>query len=1511
MPLLARSVVTPYPLPNASSVGAASRVNHLQSYTMPHGARSRTPPAEVNRGLSTSAGAGAASSPFSPLTPHVPSPASVGLHAHGHYHAKGLSTSEVNRRINAALRSLYQEYRPGGPQAVSSGGIVGNILKRIMHVHMATFLSVLFAIVSTAATSTSVSFVALNFCLTLVIVYGVLVAVESFHLWARSVELRRRMLYALSSFSGEGATDVVPAGSAFSGTFNGLRGLLSSRSFHLQQVLRDGRFVCVPKALTVDGDFALDTRPPPLSSSDCLKRVRAPRQSHVIVAITSILTRKPIQLAEVPPSVFAASPPARTPATAQPPLDLLEAAANRADSTSDTSDDDSGPRSTSLPDSPSTPTEQMEYCVFRALGLLWTLFMPILVLVQLLYVDSNDALYVEQILLQPVVALLGLLPFSALFVGRLWGLWSNLVLVSRLKWLLRHADRENDESDSDNEDRELLAVAEGRHDFQRVLKRLFHMLRIDGSQPAMCFSRSPVHTLGSATVIASLDGEGTLTETVPVPMRVIYVKGRPPPLAEPAPEGPVAAGSVAGAASGLEGDAEITRSESLDLPKDFTAAYELLKRERAQKQLAQKYGEQRFKQLELHHSSSSDKTKVVTFVESITDGPTTSLSPLGLCALLHSVHATSALRGRDAPKDAAFIVASALDTCVLWGRSLHWLSRALEIPDAIATRFKLLRRVLILDRRVPQAPEPAHLRSRAGPVAQKCGLFFEAPGGELHLYVIGTMGFVLDSCPSCWDGSGVGACTDEDRQISTTMALRWPSRCSRVACAFRVLPERYRDFIVPKAKDPLQQSSPPPPSQSPPPQTPVTGAPSPLLAPPGGTKKGASGIKGQWSVAEEYYLDGKLIFSTHPAANVAALVSSLVVEASRKHHHHHHGRHHHRHRYHGQKLAPVTFGHRRTRSDGDYSAVSGPPSVPARTPTLTLPESAAGTSTEFNKTGAMSQSFASLEPDSNLGHANAAFLAMTCQQTFLGVIGLFDFVRPRVESSITTLNNAGIRFVHFGSGTLQEVRSFGAGLGLKDEHNNCISLREKDLSIDDAYHRARLPCGVDNIRKHLVTTDAIPLKVPMFCGARSVRTRSMVSVMQDNHEVVVGLGSPFNHSNVRALLQADISISAEPCLRRGAAVDGEDVINRAADELFFRPDPDTDDQMDTLKSLLSTACALTLTPTTQTLPMVVSLIRQARLLLKQLAQCTDFIVQCGCGVTLLHVTTLLLTGGPLFLGPEQTLFLLNVIVPCVGFGVAYTPKDVDVMVLLPTKHDAPLRVSMMWQWFVWWVVRFVPTAIVAFAVGAGVQTSMMDSPRMLFFSRNAPFDAVGAEATEAFCFLSLTYLLCWLSRTYLSRHTTVPVYLWDPAARETTHCALTCGRWLACCGVAILTAIIVALCTTSGGAWDRLAQRVPLWCLLLVLLWPVAQSLIDIPMKRKRQAAYTFQQKLMKMRFTTRLGMYSPVGSEDAFHEERPEQHCNVHEVKQVNPVVRFLTRWISIDNGKAERQCVCEVRGL
>lgn len=67
---------------------------------------------------------------------------------------------------------------------------------------------------------------------------------------------------------------------------------------------------------------------------------------------------------------------------------------------------------------------------------------------------------------------------------------------------------------------------------------------------------------------------------------------------------------------------------------------------------------------------------------------------------------------------------------------------------------------------------------------------------------------------------------------------------------------------------------------------------------------------------------------------------------------------------------------------------------------------------------------------------------------------------------------------------------------------------------------ARLPVGIDAIRKHLAEVDNVPLLVPLFTDCTESTTRQMISIQQENGEVVLVVGGP---NKGLCFEQADVS----------------------------------------------------------------------------------------------------------------------------------------------------------------------------------------------------------------------------------------------------------------------------------------------------------------------------------------------------------------------------------------------------
>lgn len=58
---------------------------------------------------------------------------------------------------------------------------------------------------------------------------------------------------------------------------------------------------------------------------------------------------------------------------------------------------------------------------------------------------------------------------------------------------------------------------------------------------------------------------------------------------------------------------------------------------------------------------------------------------------------------------------------------------------------------------------------------------------------------------------------------------------------------------------------------------------------------------------------------------------------------------------------------------------------------------------------------------------------------------------------------------------------------------------------------ARLPHGIEAIKKHLIQVDNVPLLVSLFTDATPDTIKSMVGILREHGEVVMSIGSAYRY----------------------------------------------------------------------------------------------------------------------------------------------------------------------------------------------------------------------------------------------------------------------------------------------------------------------------------------------------------------------------------------------------------------
>lgn len=550
-----------------------------------------------------------------------------------------------------------------------------------------------------------------------------------------------------------------------------------------------------------------------------------------------------------------------------------------------------------------------------------------------------------------------------------------------------------------------------------------------------------------------------------------------------------------------------------------------------------------------------------------------------------------------------------------------------------------------------------------------------------------------------------------------------------------------------------------------------------------------------------------------------------------------------------------------------------------------------------------------LEKDDSLTLKTFMHLMITSSHTFLGLAGLQDSVRPNVQSATTKLNGAGVRCMYFCSENERQTRSFGSRIGLETEWNSCISLKKEAVTLDDRSIRAQLPFGINSIRKHLLHVDPIPLHVNLFSHAHGVATRAMLSVLQDNHQTVIAIGSVFNHGNVRSFVQADLAVGVLPT-RRGLTAEKEEVLKHSRivePSDFSLKDATNPDQplYRNVAELIGCNCALRSPPTPSLLPIMVTMIREARGLLCSISNSTEFALHSNLFISAVSFVSVML-GLPL-LSPAMIVLELSFVVPVLSLCCSHSASSpgADLMRNMPSRHNYFVRVAILRHSSLVWCLRYLPSLLCLAVLGFTAMTSSCQCS--IGWGYTDVFRSCAAEV-HGYVALTMNYWLlvhCW---THISRHHSI-IQFFAACGRS----PLPVSWWVLLLSVVsqVLSFVLVwvSLLGTPGTSFaDAIAPS--LVHVVASATFPILLLAFDIPLKRWRAKRFDNMQKFRRVTFGTRLGMHSPRGDYEpegetvvSSEEVPPTSSTRVTFSKRLKELIFRLT---CVHQGKLERNCVC-----
>ncbi|CCW65694.1 unnamed protein product [Phytomonas sp. EM1] len=975
-----------------------------------------------------------------------------------------------------------------------------------------------------------------------------------------------------------------------------------------------------------------------------------------------------------------------------------------------------------------------------------------------------------------------------------------------------------------------------------------------GGRNPLVFSISLVDVLAMASVIAMLDQDGIVTDMVPLPVEVLMLK--PPPEA-------------ASSSSDSEDDIMdcLTGSEEVEVRERRRNMKKQVRRNKfqANRLVTLRFTQSAKEDLAVEFADAKDMQKYQMHVR-----------PICLGILVHAL-AKPSMNLETWTEPFRFV-----DRSLRWCRAMHWIPRAYGFSDSVAEGFLVILRIFNIE-------TCASTGYRNQTPEQSCSLLLEDSDRILHVFTIGTPHMVTKHCTTYWTGTTVDAFHKEEKiEVMHTGKRQWEDMMcyETVALAHRVLPERYRSFVSTLPRDPRQHreyffcDGEEVNGDSWKKVLTERGAPHPQRGMKGSDKE-AHCVKSHEQASKVLYdiMEGGCCEHRDDGVQTAHLGKRGCVQ-------------HHR------------------------SASFSAPTLPSRHSTQRLmpPRSLSFGDQPSEKAGA-------LEEDDCLTPNTFIRLMATTSHTFLGLVALRDSVRPNVQTSMAMLDEAGVRCMYFVAGNKRRAHSFGSRVGLETDWNCCISLKGDSVALDPHSIRAQLPFGIKSIRKHILHVDPIPLQVNLFSHAHGVATRAMLSILQDNHEVVIAVGSVFNHSNVRSFIQADLAIGVLPT-RRGLNADKEHSLKRS--RIVEPSDFSATNTLNrdlplyrNIAELIGCACTLRSPPTTSVLPILVTMVRQARLRLSGISNCIEFILHANVFVVMVNTIALLVCGF-LLLEPIVVVFELNLILPILALACTHTAhSSADIMKTMPSRVNYFVRLAIFKHSAVVWGLRYLPSVAGILALGLTAAGRLCEGG-VPSLARNPPDRCV--HAARGYVCWTLNYWLLLHGWTHLSRHHPITLGLPHRLCHGRPSPHHRSARFLKVGALVVGLTLGLVLASTPGAALGAAFLPSPAHT-LVSLTFPVVFLALDVPIKRWRARRFSLMQKFRKLSFGTRLGMHSPrgdyepegmmhggVGSTHHAGGERAEGGDGDEAVRIPfrKCISEAFYRYTTIRGGKLELNCVC-----
>lgn len=456
-------------------------------------------------------------------------------------------------------------------------------------------------------------------------------------------------------------------------------------------------------------------------------------------------------------------------------------------------------------------------------------------------------------------------------------------------------------------------------------------------------------------------------------------------------------------------------------------------------------------------------------------------------------------------------------------------------------------------------------------------------------------------------------------------------------------------------------------------------------------------------------------------------------------------------------------------------------------------------------------------------------------------------------------------------------------MGIDVAWNCAISLRPLEVGEEDPHRmvstyadwdvNAKLPHGVDEVRKHLEEVDNVPLLVSLFTDTTKRRTKEMLEVFRDYHDTVLAIGIAHLPWNDEIFATADIAVGIDVLGDKNTCYFEENNCGTtsSADSTSRSSSPTTEDRMATaelefVSAIASHSCAFRFRGV-GSLSQLSSLIEQGRASLEAATSACIFLLSSSLSFSLFVLFAACSPSTSLpFVPSLGAVVYLQLLQPIIAMSMAFTKGGEDAMSRVPPKNDSTQPFGHRDGFFLYemlllkslmlslppqllhliafgeLVIHFEPDLVESKCDGADRWYQVIRCDALKEYSGPARISS-GIAVFAVFVMSSVV-----TSASFVTRFESIKGRRKLPWEQYDNHV------WLGAVVVASVITVVAAILSTERGT----ASVLPWYFYVIAVCIPILCLIWNAYWKEKEAKREIRAEKLRRLQFETRLGAWSP-----------------------------------------------------